>query len=95
MPRIELTLTETERLRHHVADYLLTQADETLQAVWTKLVEAEAEATQLTQCPVCHNWFRQDKTGRSGHYCSAACKQKAYRQRRQTWRRQFRPTHRT
>lgn len=95
MLRLELTLTETERLRHCVADHLLTQADETLQAVWTKLVEAEAQATQLTQCPVCQNWFRQDKTGRSGHYCSAACKQKAYRQRGQAWRTQFRPTRRT
>jgi hypothetical protein len=95
MIRVELTLTETERLRHCVADHLLTQEDETLRVVWTKLVEAEADATELSQCPVCHTWFRQDKTGRSGHYCSAACKQKAYRQRRQAWRRQFRPPYRT
>jgi hypothetical protein len=95
MIRLELTLTETERLRRYLADQLLTQADETLQTVWTKLVEAEAEATELSQCPVCQQWFYQDKTGRTGQYCSAACKQKAYRQRRQAWRRQFRPARRT
>lgn len=95
MIRLELTLTEAERLRRCLTDHLLTQGDATLQMVCTKLVEAETQATQQTQCPVCHDWFCQDKIGRSGHYCSAACKQKAYRQRQQAWRRQFRPTRST
>ena len=94
MIRLELTLPELERLRNEVSGLLVTQADPELAAVWTKLVAAVAKATQQTQCPVCHKWFIQDKTGRMGQYCSAACKQKAYRQRRQAWRRQFRPTRR-
>jgi hypothetical protein len=103
MIRLELTLKEAQQLCQCLSNILLTQADEhnlseaneTLQAVWSKLVEAEADATQPTQCLVCRNWFSQDKRGRNGHYCSAACKQKAYRQRRQAWRRQFRPARRT
>lgn len=95
MIRLELTLPQLQRLRNSVSDLLLTQADAELAAVWSKLVDAEAMATHQTQCPVCQQWFFQDQTGRTGQYCSAACKQKAYRQRRKAWRRQFRPTHRT
>jgi hypothetical protein len=92
MIRLELTLPELQRLRDGVSDLLVTQADAELGAVWTKLVAAEAQATHPTQCPVCQKWFLQDKTGRTAQYCSAACKQKAYRQRRLAWRKQFRPT---
>jgi hypothetical protein len=95
MIRLELTLKEAQRLHQCVSDALLTQGDATLLAISTKLTAAEAQATQPTLCPVCHQWFSQDKTGRSGQYCSAACKQRAYRQRRQAWRKQFRPTPRT
>lgn len=95
MIRLELSLPELQRLCHGVSDLLVTQADPELAVVWTKLVAAEAKATHQTLCPVCQQWFYQDKTGRTGQYCSAACKQKAYRQRRQAWRRQFRPARRT
>jgi hypothetical protein len=95
MIRLELTRIETQRLRHCVADHLIALGDETLQAIWAKLTEAEAAASQPMQCPVCRRWFSQDKTGRTGQYCSAACKQRAYRQRRQTWRKQFGPMPKT
>lgn len=93
MIRLELTHQEAQRLRQCLAALLLTQADETVQAVVSKLGAAEVQATQPTQCLVCRQWFGQDKTGRSGQYCSAACKQRAYRLRkRQAWRKQFGPT---
>ena len=92
---MELTLSEAQRLQQCVSDVLRTQADDELQTIWTKLVEAEANATYEAHCPVCQSWFTQDKVGRTGQYCSAACKQKAYRQRRSAWRKQFGPTLRT
>lgn len=92
MIRVELTLDEVQRLQQCVADALLTQTQVELQAIWAKLVEAEARTTHQTQCPVCQHWFIQNKTGRTGQYCSAACKQKAYRQRRTAWSKQFGPS---
>jgi len=42
----------------------------------------ESKAWQATNCLVCGEPTPQEPTGRVKHYCSAACKQEAYRQRR-------------
>ena len=55
------------------------------------LQQALIDATQVQQCPICNVSFAQDKVGRTGCYCSNACKQKAYRQRVNQRKRQFGP----
>lgn len=42
----------------------------------------EHKAWQTTACEVCGELIPQASTGRVKRYCSAACKQEAYRQRR-------------
>jgi hypothetical protein len=53
------------------------------------LEEAHADALRLHTCPVCQQTFAQGQRGRMAVYCSAACKQKAYRQRVNASRRYF------
>ncbi len=77
MITLRLTLTELERLRHTLGD----KPDPSLTALRDKLDEAQREATLQRTCPVCGSAFTQLKSGRIAQYCSAACKQKAYRQR--------------
>ncbi len=93
--RLELTLQETAHLRHYLAEALARHErggeDEELKNLFNKIVAAEARATLQTTCPVCQQLFTQETVGRTGHYCSPACKQKAYRQRRDQWRRVQRP----
>lgn len=98
MVRLELTLTEAQ----HLHRWLTTPAqppgavDTSAlgQTVGAKLATAIATATQRRQCPSCQQWFTQEHSGRLGCYCSAACKQKAYRQRTLARRKQFGPTKR-
>lgn len=42
----------------------------------------ESKAWQTTTCEVCGELIPQEPTGRLKRYCSAACKQEAYRKRR-------------
>ncbi len=79
MITLRLTLPELEQLRHALV--ALPQADAAPSALLSKLDEAQREATLQRTCPVCGTTFTQLKTGRIAKYCSAACKQKAYRQR--------------
>ena len=94
--RLDLTLQETERLRHWLTDALASHAggadEQVLKKLLGKVVEAESRSTRQLRCPVCRQFFTQEAVGRTGTYCSAACKQKAYRQRRDTWRKQFGPS---
>lgn len=93
--RLDLTLREAETLR-----YCLTQAlalherdvdDQVLKNLLEKVDAAEVRSTRSVRCPVCQQSFSQETAGRTGVYCSPACKQKAYRQRRNAWRRQLGP----
>ena len=91
--RLELDLAECRQLQHWLTDALDERAvgdddHRDLQAVLTKLNEATEQAVRLVQCPVCHEWFAQGTLGRSAAYCGPACKQKAYRQRRNARKRQ-------
>ena len=94
--QLDLTLQETERLQRCLAEALAFHegdADEQLlKKLLEKVVEAESRSTRQSCCPVCQQSFTREAVGRTGVYCSAACKQKAYRQRRDTWRRQFGPS---
>lgn len=55
------------------------------------LQQALLDATQVQHCPICNAPFAQDKVGRTGCYCSSACKQKAYRLRVNQRKRQYGP----
>ena len=95
MIQLELTLQETECLRHCLANALALHQDDVgeqlLKSLLKKVVEAEARSTRQCRCPVCQQLFTQEAVGRNGVYCSTACKQKAYRQRRSAWRKQVGP----
>ena len=98
MVRLELTLAETYLLQQSLTDCLSDRSAqpaqrEGLHTVLTKLTLAADQATRQLCCPVCLRAFTQEKTGRTGRYCSLACKQKAYRQRRLTARKQFARPH--
>lgn len=93
--RLELTLAEGQQLQRWLAD--IRQADtirdddsRLYRSVLEKLDRAASQATRSIQCPVCQRWFPESKVGRSAQYCSAACKQKAYRQRHNARKRQTR-----
>ena len=94
--RLDLTLQETERLRRCLTEALASHegdADEqALKNLLEKVVEAESRSIRHSPCPVCQQLFIREAVGRTGVYCSAACKQKAYRQRRNAWRRQYGPS---
>ena len=94
--QLDLTLYETERLRRCLAEALASHAggadEQLLKNLLEKVVEAESRSIRQRRCPVCRQFFTQAAVGRTGTYCSAACKQKAYRQRRNAWRRQFGPS---
>ena len=87
--RLELTLQEADHLRAWLVDM---GGDPILRDILAKLEQEQAQSTELVRCPVCGHIFTRETVGRSGTYCSAACKQKAYRQRRNEWRKHPGPT---
>lgn len=93
--QLDLTQQEVACLRHCVTQALALQQDDAaeqpLKNLLEKVVEAEARAFQHVRCPVCQQLFVQESRSRAGRYCSAACKQKAYRLRRNAWRRDYGP----
>lgn len=92
MIRLDLTQQESESLLH----WLQTQSQAGLDpSVQQKMVSACQEALQQQTCPVCGHTFDQLKKGRTGLYCSNACRQKAYRLRRYDMIRQRFPPRRT
>jgi len=90
MITLHLTLTELDQL----CTLLNTQARPEFTPLLTKLDDAHRQATVQRRCPVCQSPFTQLTPGRSARYCSNACKQKAYRQRRDQARRKT-PSHPT
>ena len=93
--QMELTLQEAECLRHCLTEALAFHErgadDQVLKNLLEKVVAVEAHSTRQSRCPICQQLFTQEAAGRTGVYCSAACKQKAYRQRRNNWRKQVGP----
>lgn len=82
MIQLNLTLQEARLLRNSLNDLQQDPFPDDIQHILHKLDLAQESATSTRQCPVCRNSFTQFSCGRTGQYCSAACKQKAYRQRR-------------
>lgn len=89
MIRLDLDLPAWTLLHDLLADYLATNptaenppAATLAHDLHQKLLAAHAAATCTESCPVCRQPFTQLKSGRLGRYCSDACRQKAYRQRR-------------
>ena len=62
-----------------------------MQTILEKVTKAQVHAIQRLWCPVCGKEFSREAGGRNGVYCGTACKQKAYRQRRNAWRKQVGP----
>lgn len=88
MIRLLLTVQQGDQL-HALLSHLVQKGTETEQQDAQHLVDlltaAQQAATLLQQCPICKRTFTQSTEGRTGVYCSPACKQKAYRQRKHTW----------
>lgn len=96
MIRLGLTRQQAEWLQQHLLDYSLqvdSSNDDPLldnaladnihsTALLSQLAQAYEHAIFTQPCPVCKELFNQLRRGRTGQYCSFACKQKAYRQRR-------------
>ena len=83
MIRLELTLQESEFLQRWLTAPSCPdsqQVDQRRQLL-DKVTVARQLALQEQTCPVCERPFTQLTQGRTGCYCSSACKQKAYRQR--------------
>ncbi len=95
MIRLELTLSEAEQLQQWLSTMMVpptTQVDNNQgQVILDKLVAACGKARLLQVCPVFQRPFTQELSGRTGQYCSNACKQKAYRQRRDSWQQHYGP----
>ena len=91
MIRLELTLSEAEQLQQWLSTVgtapTLHMDHAQSQAILERLTAAYDSARLEQPCPVCQRPFTQEKRGRTGQYCSSACKQKAYRQRRNSWHR--------
>jgi hypothetical protein len=92
MITLHLTLSQLKQLRQLLANQVDADEHKLLRA---QLDIAQAQATEERICPVCQTTFTQLKAGRNARYCSAACKQKAYRQRRDQARRQCGPRRHT
>ena len=89
MIQLKLTRQEATALRTQLASLEPAGLDDDIQHILHKLDRAQQHATHTLCCPICQTAFTQLTTGRTGQYCCAACKQKAYRQRRNAWRRQI------
>lgn len=94
MIRLDLDLPAWTLLHDLLTEHLATSptaedpaSNELAQALCQNLLAAHATATSTQTCPVCRQTFTQLKNGRLGHYCSPACRQKAYRQRRLAFQR--------
>ena len=94
--RLELTLHEAQQLRrcltHALEEQHPQEEQAALQQLYDKVVATQTHAMRQTPCPVCQQLFTQERIGRTGRYCSAACKQKAYRQRRAQAKRYYGPS---
>ena len=90
MIRLDLTIQQADCLQQLLLDNAVDY-DAQCTTLLSKLAQAYDQATATQTCPVCHSTFTQLRRGRTGHYCSSACKQRAYRQRRNAWQRYIPP----
>lgn len=90
--RLNLTLAEASELQRWLAEPATAAVlDAQIRAeLLDRLDQARTQALRLQTCPVCQQTFAQGRRGRAASYCSAACKQKAYRQRCNESKRSFR-----
>jgi hypothetical protein len=52
-------------------------------ALWLQFAQAVTRETEFRQCVMCGDWFSLDgRNSQSREYCSNACKQRAYRERK-------------
>lgn len=92
----KLTHQQAEQLHHILALSLQLSpehADDAL-ALLHHLQQAQLAAPLEQPCTVCRTLFFPAGSGRSGLYCSNACKQKAFRQRYNASKRYFGPASR-
>ena len=87
MIRLDLDLSEWTLLHDLLAASIQTDSAGHKHGLLDKLLAAHTLATITRTCPVCRQSFTQLKTGRPGHYCSNACRQKAYRLRNLAFKR--------
>jgi len=89
MIRLDLDLPAWTLLHDLLSKYLATYptTEHLAQELHRDMAAAYATATSTQTCPVCRQPFTQLTRGRLGHYCSPACRQKAYRQRRLAFQR--------
>ena len=92
MIHLQLTIQEATALRTQLTADGADTLTADLRIILHKLDAAHTAATRLHHCPVCQRSFTQTTQGRTGLYCSPACKQKAYRQRQRESRRQYGPS---
>jgi hypothetical protein len=83
MIRLELTIQESDFLQQWLlsSSHPAPQQAEQRRQLLDKVIAARQRSLQEQLCPVCNQPFTQLKRGRTGRYCSSACRQKAYRQR--------------
>ena len=97
MIRLELTLQECDCLQRWLSSpsRLDSQQLDQRRRLLDKVTAARQLAIKEETCPVCSRLFTQLKRGRSGRYCSNACKQKAYRRRASQRIRRYEPPSRS
>jgi len=88
MIRLTLTVAEAELIEQRLETCDLA-TNPVAQSCLDKMVCAQEQATKQGTCSVCQETLTQLKSGRSAQYCSTACKQKAYRIRRNEAKRQY------
>lgn len=95
MINLALTPAEADHLHQGLSMLVVQSTSEDVVVAYQLLLAKLAAACQQQAvqqlCPVCQRDFTQLNAGRLALYCSNACKQKAYRQRRLERKRQWRP----
>jgi hypothetical protein len=98
MMRLDLTHTEADHLQQALSNLVAQSTSEDVvvayQGLLAKLATACQQASAPQLCPVCQREFTPLNTRRLTLYCSNACRQKAYRQRRLARKRRWRPERR-
>jgi len=89
MIRLTLTVAEAELIKQ-LLEICDPAANPVAQSCLDKVICAQEQATKQGICSVCQEALTQLKSGRLAQYCSTACKQKAYRSRRNEAKRQYR-----
>lgn len=91
MVTVRLTQEQAERLHRLIYEATLSAGQAEEQAALRELLqvvtEGQAASNELLKCGHCGQWFRASKQGQAATYCSARCRQAAYRERKKAWKR--------